>query len=217
MQKILVLTSLCLFALGAAVYPKQESKASIALPQLSPLPPAAGVITDAAPAAAPDVPATAPTASTTTRAPFQPVESPLAPVRLSIPSIGFNNPIIKVGTNSAGEMDVPDGRTRNVGWYKDGTLPGEIGNAVIGAHVYAAFARLDEVNVGDEIVVAMNDGSAKKFIVAERNTYRLSEMSADALFNLKDARRINLITCAGTLTPDKSTYTHRLVVSAIAV
>lgn len=218
MHKTLILISVFLFAAGLAVYPKQESRASVALAAIAPLPPAAGTLTDAAaePAAAPAIVSTAPKKEVIAGAPLQPAQGPLSPERLSIPSIGFNNPIVKVGTNRQGEMDVPSGKTRNVGWYKNGTLPGELGSAVIGAHVFAAFSKLDEVAPGDEIFVTMSDGTTRKFIVAETNVYKLSEMSPDTLFNRNDARRLNLITCAGALTADGSTYTHRLVVSAIA-
>jgi hypothetical protein len=36
----------------------------------------------------------------------------------------------------------------------------------------------------------------------------------DQIFNRNDAARLNLITCHGQLTADRSTYTHRLVVYA---
>ena len=37
------------------------------------------------------------------------------------------------------------GTTSQVGWYKYGTLPGAIGNAVLDAHVFAAFANINIV------------------------------------------------------------------------
>lgn len=212
------------FAAGLAVYPKQESKAAAALPVIIPLPPAAGAaLPDAtllAPttvsAAAQKAPVASTKAAPAVAASVQPSTGPLSPTRLSIPSIGFNNPIVKVGVNGAGEMDVPSGSTNNVGWYKNGTFPGEIGSAVIGAHVFAAFEKLDQVKPGSEVTVTMSDGSKKKFVVESATVYKLSDMSAEHLFNQGGARRLKLITCAGSLTADGSTYTHRLVVSAVA-
>src|SRR5947208_1526342 len=40
------------------------------------------------------------------------------PARLIIPSIGLDDSVLEVGLNAKGEMDVPDGKTKNVGWYK---------------------------------------------------------------------------------------------------
>lgn len=143
--------------------------------------------------------------------------TPDYPTNLRIPSIGFNDPIIKVGTNSKGEMDVPDGKTKNVGWYAGGTMPGNVGSAVIGAHVYAAFANLHKVQVGDSVYVTSRDGKQLHFVVTDTKVYELSTMSAEALFNRQGGKYLHLITCAGSVTPDGSTYTHRRVVYATLV
>src|SRR5438552_377745 len=57
--------------------------------------------------------------------PIAPVVSPdhKNPVELIIPSINLDSPIQSLGLNKLGEMDVPDGRTNNVGWYEYGTIP----------------------------------------------------------------------------------------------
>lgn len=120
-----------------------------------------------------------------------------------------------MGLTPEGNLDVPDGKTNNVGWYAKGTVPGDMGSAVLDAHVYAAFSNLHELKKGDTIYVAMKDGSTKEFKVTGSRVYKLSELSGDELFNQDDGRYLHLITCAGSLTPDKSTYTHRLVVYAM--
>src|SRR3989338_10251998 len=48
------------------------------------------------------------------------VQNPAEPVRLIIPSINIDSPVVGVGINEKGEMDVPDGSTDRVGWYKYG-------------------------------------------------------------------------------------------------
>lgn len=141
--------------------------------------------------------------------------SPTTPIRVSIPKISLNNPVVQVGLTSDGAMDVPSGKTNNVGWYKGGTVPGKQGSAVLDAHVFAAFNRLHELNVGDEIYVTDKDGVSRRFIVEEATTYALKDVPAERLFNRADAKRLNLITCAGKLTADHSTYTHRLIVYAV--
>lgn len=134
------------------------------------------------------------------------------PARLLIPAVGISSPIIGVGVNAKGEMAVPSGSSNNVGWWKDGTIPGENGTAVLDAHVFAAFQALDQVKIGDNIYVERNDGSKLHFVVVDVETYALNAMTSRMLFGEDGTPRLNLITCAGTLTPDHSTYDHRLVV-----
>ena len=136
------------------------------------------------------------------------------PVRLVVPSIKLDAPIAQMGTNTKGEMAVPDGRTRNVGWYRGGTMPGQLGSAVIAAHVYAAFSNLKNVTVGDSIYVIMSDKSKVQFVVTDRRQQRLAQLSPEFLFNRKDDERLNLITCAGTYRSYMGTYDQRLVVYA---
>jgi len=137
-----------------------------------------------------------------------------APVRLSIPAIELNNPVVPMGIDKNGDLDVPAGDTKDIGWYAKGVVPGTIGSAVMDAHVFAAFSRLHEVKEGDDIYVVMADGSRLRFVVERAKVYKLEDLSPDELYNRKDGRYLHLITCAGELTDDNSTYTHRLVVYA---
>lgn len=134
------------------------------------------------------------------------------PVRIIVPAIGLEAPIAYMGTNGKGEMDVPSGSSGSVGWYERGTVPGDRGSAVIAAHVFAAFSDLHKVPPGSDIYIETKGGVKLHFVTEEVRTYRLSDLSPDMLFERADARRLNLITCAGSLTQGGSTYTHRLVV-----
>lgn len=137
------------------------------------------------------------------------------PVALSIPSIGLADPIQKMGVLANGQLAVPSGSTLNVGWYAAGTVPGQVGSAVLDAHVFAAFKNLHNVRVGESIYVTDQDGTVLRFVVQTVATFKLGDLSANYLYKRADARRLTLITCAGQLTPDHSTYTERLVVSAV--
>ncbi len=139
--------------------------------------------------------------------------TPLAPHWLSIPSIKLEAPVVEVGMNTKGEMDVPDGSTKNVGWYKHGVFPGEMGSAVLDAHVYAAFKNLKHVDTGDDIYVAKGQNRLH-FKVVDFEYYTLEELPLEVLFNRNDSKRLNLITCAGRWDQNTQTYTHRLVVYA---
>ncbi len=144
----------------------------------------------------------------------KPRQKPTVPVRIRIPSVGINSPVVKVGVNTKGEMDVPDGKTDNVGWYKSGTLPGNVGSAVLDAHVYAAFEDLRYLKAGQDIYIENEAGETLHFVVEDSRIYKLSELSPEHLFNRKDARRLNLITCAGKFVKSWNTYDRRLVVYA---
>ncbi|MDB5254480.1 MAG: class sortase [Parcubacteria group bacterium] len=136
------------------------------------------------------------------------------PIRLVIPAIKLDSPIKGMGINSKGELEVPSGKTNSVGWHKAGTVPGQIGSAVLDAHVFAAFAKLKNLKPGNDIYVITSTNQKLHFTVKAAKTYALKDLSPVTLFAQNDARRLNLITCAGSLTKDRSTYDHRLVVYA---
>jgi sortase A len=136
------------------------------------------------------------------------------PSRLIIPSIKLDAPIEYLGLNEKGEMGVPDGGSNKVGWYEPGTIPGKKGSAVMDAHVYAAFNKLRYVLPGQDIYVVTRGGETLHFVVEESMVYPLAEVPRDILFNRKDGRRLNLITCAGKYSKKLETYEKRLVTYA---
>lgn len=137
------------------------------------------------------------------------------PVEVIIPSINLDSKVLPVGTDKNGNMAVPSGSTKNVGWYKSGTPPGNVGTAVFDAHVFAAFDNLNNLKTGADIYVINNQSQKLHFVVSDTQTYALDTLSASTLFGQNgNTRELNLITCAGKLTPDKSTYDHRLIVFA---
>jgi hypothetical protein len=56
------------------------------------------------------------------------------PTNLNIPNAKVTTNIIEVGITPKGNLDVP-GNYTEVGWYKYGTRPGEVGSAVLDGHV----------------------------------------------------------------------------------
>lgn len=139
---------------------------------------------------------------------------PSRPTELLIPSITLDDPIIPLGVNAKGEMDVPNGTTNDIGWYEYGPLPGEAGSAVLDAHVFAALKYLKNVPVGADIYVVMDNGDVRHFVVRQSTVYALAGLPSSVLFDHGPGKWLNLITCAGKLTPDHSTYDHRLIVFA---
>jgi LPXTG-site transpeptidase (sortase) family protein len=134
--------------------------------------------------------------------------------RLVIPSISLSKNIAPVGLTATHNMDVLND-TKHVGWYSGGAKPGQIGSAVLDAHVFQSFAKLKDVKIGDDIFVEQKDGSKLRFVVKEVEVYAYTDTAPlNKIFARNDTARLNLITCYGQLTSDHSTYTHRLVVYA---
>lgn len=136
------------------------------------------------------------------------------PARIAIPSVKIDSPVIRVGVNAAGEMDVPDGKTQNVGWYEYGTVPGSVGSAVMDAHVYAAFKRLKSARVGESIYVTDTGGTVREFRITSSKAYPLAQVPMQVIFNDTSGTYLNLITCEGRYLPSKGTYDKRRVVYA---
>lgn len=135
------------------------------------------------------------------------------PVQVVIPDIKLNAWIQNMGINDKGQMDVPSEKTRYVGWYQYGTVPGEDGSAVFDAHVTAAFKKLKNVGVGDHIYVITKEGAELDFVVEDTDVYPLAEVPAEQLFNRKGGKYLHLITCAGRKIKGNA-YSHRLIVYA---
>ncbi len=144
---------------------------------------------------------------------------PIIPGRLIIPSIGVNAVVKALGLEPDGKMDVPDNFTE-VGWYKLGTKPGDVGSAVMGAHVdnggsvNGVFKNLKNLAIGDEISVADESGKMLTFRVSEKRVLDYREKSTGDIFGNVGKKRLNLITCHGTYMPSVDTYNQRLIVFA---
>ncbi|HYC83298.1 MAG TPA: sortase [Candidatus Paceibacterota bacterium] len=147
-----------------------------------------------------------------------PATSPYS-YRLSVPAIGINAPVLALGLEPDGKMDVPDNYTE-VGWYKHGARPGTVGAAVLGAHVdngssrAGVFKNLKNLKVGDDIYTTDTSGRKLHFRVVERKIYDRNLRDTTEVMTASGVARLNLITCHGAWLPGENTYSHRLVVFA---
>jgi LPXTG-site transpeptidase (sortase) family protein len=144
---------------------------------------------------------------------------PEYPSRLVIPSLNIDAKVQKVGVKSNGNMGVPTNFT-DVAWYKDGTIPGQIGSAVIDGHVdnglslAGVFKHLDSIQKGDDVYVVTEKGTKLHFVVTATDLYDYKNTPNDLIFNEKGAARLRLITCTGDWVGAERTYNKRLVVTA---
>ncbi len=139
------------------------------------------------------------------------------PSRLVIPTLGVDANVQETGVKPDGNMANPTNFT-DVGWYKYGTAPGFTGSAVMAGHVNnglglkGVFTRLDEIQVGAELVVRAKDGTESRFRVVRKELYAYTSAPPAELFHKSDGTYLNLITCTGIWIPEKKTYEKRLVV-----
>ncbi|WP_338082243.1 class F sortase [Exiguobacterium qingdaonense] len=138
------------------------------------------------------------------------------PSRLLIPSIDVDASIEAVGKDDVGRMDTPSDEDR-VGWYRYGAKAGATGNVVLSGHLDdlngpAIFANLDRLPIG-EVVTLQQKGQVATYEVVSVNRYRLEEVPLASIFAATQAKRIQLITCAGPY-DEKLGYRDRLVVTA---
>lgn len=143
--------------------------------------------------------------------------SPVTPVTLRIPKLGVTSEVEYVGLDAEGRMDVPKA-DENVAWFELGVRPGDVGSAVLAGHYDsktggpAVFYDLTKLTVGDIVEVLDGEGNELKFVVTDTATYKDADFPIDTVFAQNDARRLNLITCAGQFSQQQRNYSDRFVV-----
>jgi sortase A len=141
------------------------------------------------------------------------------PQRIIIPKINLDTDVEKVGITYAGNMSTPK-KVQSTGWYKYGTIPGDIGSAVIDGHVDngfglpGVFSNLKNLVPGDNIYIEKEDGSKVSFEVFDVKKYYYTDVPREVIFHRNDGAYLNLITCDGEWLTDAETSDHRLVVYA---
>lgn len=145
-----------------------------------------------------------------------------APVRLRVDAIGVDAPVVAVGKEANGEMEIPSD-VAEIGWYAPGPAPGQVGSAVLAGHVDSrsqgrgAFFSLRDLEPGDRLTVTDDRGRATEFEVHARRQYAKGDLPTDAIFATTGLPRLALITCGGDFDRSRSSYRDNVVVYALAV
>ncbi len=138
------------------------------------------------------------------------------PTHLVIPSLGIHAHIQYVGENASGNMRAPNNFT-DVAWYEYGTVPGNVGSAVIAGHVDnglgldGVFKHLSGIALGADVSIETAGGAVLHFKVSDIEVYPYQNVPS-TLFTQNDAARLNLITCDGSWVPGGNTYDQRIVI-----
>jgi sortase (surface protein transpeptidase) len=143
----------------------------------------------------------------------------VAPARLGIPALGVDAPVIPVGVEPTGTMEVPED-VRTAGWYRFGPLPGARGSAMLIGHVDSRvqgpgiFFGLSRLDLGERIGVQDSSGSTQSFVVVARRSFAKDELPQD-LFARDGPPRLTLVTCGGGFDEDTRSYSHNVIVYAV--
>lgn len=149
------------------------------------------------------------------------VPPPAAPTRVVIPQLGVDDPVIPVGLEEDGAMEVPPAEL--AGWYRYGTTPGaDAGSAVIAAHVDyqdrpGVFLELARLEVGAEVMVVDETGAPHHYRVVERWQVDKDQLPIDELFRHEGDHVLTLITCGGAFDSSARSYDDNIVVRAVPV
>ena len=141
------------------------------------------------------------------------------PATIEVPAIDVDHPLIPVGLNPDGSMEIPHD-VHEIGWYEpQGVLPGDEGTAVLAGHVDSrsqgpgAFYDLRYLDIGDGIVLS-DGGQDQRWTVVARRTYDKNEIPIDEIFIDHGDPRLVLVTCGGEFDRTRRSYTDNIVVYA---
>ncbi len=140
------------------------------------------------------------------------------PTGLQISSIDVSTyPVREIGLEDDGNLEIPD--ETEIGWYRYGATAGDDGATVLAAHVswngsIGPFSQLDEMEPGDQIEVALDDGATQIYEVTERTLYEKENLPRERIWRNTGPEELVLITCGGDFNPDIRRYRHNVVVYA---
>ena len=143
-----------------------------------------------------------------------------APVKISIPGIGVNAPVMKVGRDADGTVQVPPLAEHNLtGWYRYGPSPGQRGPAVILGHVDSAtgvsvFYYLKNMHAGDKVLVTLADGKVAAFAVDGLQRVAKDAFPTASVYGRAGYPSLRLITCGGPFDQATGHYADNIIVYA---
>ena len=141
------------------------------------------------------------------------------PASLTIPAIGVRADGIKdLGLTPDGTLEVP-GDATTVGWFTGAPSPGEVGPAVLAAHVDykhvpGAFFRLKELKPGEQARVGRADGRIAVFTVYRVDRYAKATFPTDQVYGDTPDPELRLITCGGAFDRASGNYLDNVVAYA---
>jgi LPXTG-site transpeptidase (sortase) family protein len=143
-----------------------------------------------------------------------------APVKIRIPGIGVDAPVMKVGRDADGTVQVPPLAEHNLtGWYQYGPSPGQRGPAVILGHVdsttgISVFYYLKNMHAGDKLYVTLADGKVAAFAVDGLQKVAKDAFPTASVYGKAGNPSLRLITCGGPFDEATGHYVDNVIVYA---
>jgi sortase (surface protein transpeptidase) len=141
-----------------------------------------------------------------------------APRWIRIPAIGVSAPVVALGLNPDGTLEVPR-RWGDTGWYAGGPKPGQRGPAVIAGHVDstsgpAVFYRLGELRRGALVHIRRADHSVASFRVEGAERWPKDRFPTRRVYRRTARSTLRLITCGGGFNGATGHYLENVIVYA---
>ena len=153
--------------------------------------------------------------------PVLPASTPLA---LTIPAIGVQTPLVRLGQTAVGALEVPAPGPNydKAGWYRYSPTPGSLGPAVIAGHLDSAqgpsvFFRLGSLRPQDSVLISRADGSVAIFSVDDVRSYPKNGFPTQLVYGDTDRAALRLITCGGPIEEASGHHRDNIVVLASLV
>ena len=143
-----------------------------------------------------------------------------APVKIRIPGIGVNAPVMKLGRDADGTVQVPPLAEHNLtGWYRYGPSPGQRGPAVILGHVdsttgISVFYYLRNLHAGDTVYVTLADEKVAAFAVDGLQRVAKDAFPTASVYGKAGYPSLRLITCGGPFDQATGHYADNIIVYA---
>ena len=142
----------------------------------------------------------------------------LRPARVRIPLLAVDRRPVPLRVLGDGSLAAPR-HYRDVGWWKDGPLPGTRGNAVVVGHVDsetgpAVFYGLASLQRGDQIMVTRRDSVTVQFAVRSVERFPLDHFPANRVYRRGGPPGLVLLTCGGKYDRAVGRYQDNVVVFA---
>ncbi len=141
------------------------------------------------------------------------------PTHITIASQQIDVDLVPVGLAPDGSIELPPVLDWVAGWYNYSPTPGELGPAVIVGHVDnyegpSVFWQLRNVQAGDTVDVAREDGSVAHFKITQLAEYDQNNFPTETVYGNTANAELRLITCSGTFDTVTQHYTQNTVVYA---
>ena len=146
-------------------------------------------------------------------------ETAAAPVRVR--ARGIDAAVAPVAVDGSAALAAPDDPAV-AGWFAGGPVPGDVGPAVLTAHVDwagapAAFAALDGLRPGDQVTVERADGSVVRFEVTRVVRAPKDAFPTAEVYGPTPDAQLRLITCGGRFDRATGGYADNVLVFATAI